>query len=133
MGGGAITWGSRKQTTVALSSTEAEYVALSEARQEACWLRNLFEELRFPQPRPTVIKGDNDGSIAMAKNLQFHKRSKHIATRWHWIRDAVENEIIDVETCRDPEQTADVLTKALARPKHHRHMMEMGVSPVLPT
>ena len=77
--GGAITWKSKKQTTIALSSTEAEYVALSEAAHEACWLRNLFEELGYPQKSPTVIKGDNDGSIAMAKNQQFHSRSKHIA------------------------------------------------------
>jgi hypothetical protein len=79
-GGGAITWRSKKQTTIALSSTEAEYVALSEAGREACWLRNLYEELRQSQDSPTLIKGDNNGSIAMARNPQFHKRSKHIAT-----------------------------------------------------
>ena len=66
--GGAITWKSKKQTTIALSSTEAEYIALSEAAREACWLRNLYEELGFPQPCPITIKGDNDGSIAMARN-----------------------------------------------------------------
>ena len=65
--GGAITWKSKKQTTIALSSTEAEYVALSEAAREACWLRNLYEEIGYPQESPTIIKGDNDGSIAMAK------------------------------------------------------------------
>ena len=77
--GGAITWKSKKQTTIALSSTKAEYIALSKAAQEACWLRNLFEELSYPQESPTVIKGDNDSSIAMAKNQQFHSQSKHIA------------------------------------------------------
>ena len=66
-GGGAITWRSKKQTTVALSSTEAEYVALLEAGREACWLRNLYEELGQKQSCPTIIKGDNDGSIAMTK------------------------------------------------------------------
>ena len=66
--GGAITWKSKKQTTIALSSTEAEYVALSEATHEACWLRNLYQELGYPQEHPIIIKGDNDGSIAMAKN-----------------------------------------------------------------
>ena len=81
MGGGAITWRSKKQTTIALSSTEAEYVALFEAGHEACWLRSLFEELGENQSLPTLIKGDNDGSIAMVHNPQFHKRSKHIATR----------------------------------------------------
>ena len=58
---------------------QAEYIALSEAGHEACSLQNLFEELGYPQQSPTVIKGDNDSSIAMAKNPQFHNQSKHIA------------------------------------------------------
>ena len=109
--GGAITWRSKKQTTVALSSTEAEYVALAEAAREACWLRNLFGELGYPQTHSTQIKGDNNGSIAMARNPQFHQRSKHIAIRWHLIRDLISDNILTIEECRDPEQTADVLTK----------------------
>jgi transposase InsO family protein len=127
VGGGAITWRSKKQTTIALSSTEAEYIALSEAGREACWLRSLYEELGYTQESPNVIKGDNDGSIAMARNPQFHKRSKHIATRWHWVRDLVQDKIISIESCRDPEQTADVLTKPLARQKHQKHLKEMGL------
>jgi hypothetical protein len=62
--GGVITWQSKKQTMIALSSTEAEYVALSEAGQEACWLRSLYAELGERQNIPSQIKGDNDGSIA---------------------------------------------------------------------
>ena len=126
--GGAITWKSKKQTTIALSSTQAEYVALSEAAREACWLRNLFEELGYPQEYPTLIKGDNDGSISMAKNQQFHNRSKHIAIRWHWVRELVENNLVTIENCRDPQQTADILTKALPRPKHKQHSSEMGLA-----
>ena len=126
--GGAITWKSKKQTTIALSSTEAEYVALSEAAREACWLRNLYDEIGYPQESPIIIKGDNDGSIAMARNQQFHNRSKHIAIRWHWVRDLVEQQLINIETCRDPQQTADVLTKALPRPKHNQHSSEMGLA-----
>ena len=76
--GGAITWRSKKQTTIALSSTEleAEYIALSEAGREACWLRNLYEEIGYIQESPNIIKGDNDGANSMACNPQFHKRSK---------------------------------------------------------
>jgi hypothetical protein len=127
VGGTAIMWRAKKQTTIALSSTEAEYIALSEAGREACWLRNLYEELGCTQKSPNLLKGDNDGSIAMARNPQFHKRSKHIATRWHWVRDLVQNEIITIESCRDPDQTADILTKALAHPKHQKHVKEMGL------
>ena len=127
-GDGAITWCSRKQTTIALSLTEAEYVALSEAAQEACWLRSLYSELGLLQEEvPTLIRGDNEGSIAMAKNPQFHKRSKHIAIRWHWVRDLVQEGKIYVNSCRDPEQTVDVLTKALPRPKHQKHASDMGL------
>ena len=125
--GGAITWKSKKQTTIALSSTQAEYVALSEAGREACWLQNLYRELGYPQREPILIKGDNDGSISMAKNQQFHNRSKHIAIRWHWIRELIEEKVITIESCRDPEQTADILTKALPRPKHRQHVLEMGL------
>lgn len=125
--GGAITWRSKKQTTVALSTTEAEYVALAEAAREACWLKNLYGELGYTQAYPITIRGDNNGSIAMARNPQFHQRSKHIAIRWHLLRELVEEGILSIEECRDPEQTADVLTKALTRFKHHKHVTEMGL------
>ena len=112
---------------IALSSTEAEYVALSEAGREATWLRNLYGELGFSQKSPIGIKGDNEGSVTLTHNPQFHQRSKHIALRHHWIRDLITDKIIDVQNCRDPEQTADVLTKALPKPKFTRHRAEMGI------
>ena len=127
-GDGAITWSSKKQISTALSSVQAEYIALSEASREACWLRNLYTELGWlKEDMPTVIKGDNDGSIAMAKNPKFHKRTKHIAVRWHWIRELVQEGTVDIDTCRDPDQTADILTKALSRQKHLKHTTEMGL------
>jgi hypothetical protein len=89
MAGGAITWFSKKQSITAMSTTEAEYIALSEAAREARWLRNLFSELGFAQILLTMIRGDNEGSIAMSKNPQFHKRSKHIDLQYHSIRDSV--------------------------------------------
>ena len=125
--GGAITWRSKKQTIIALSSTEAEYIALSEAGREACWLRNLYTELGFPQMAPTIIKGDNEGSVILTHNPQFHNRSKHIAICHHWVRDLVKDKFLNIQNCRDPEQTADVLTKPLPRPKHTRHREEMGI------
>jgi hypothetical protein len=91
---GAITWQSKKQSVVALSSTEAEYVALSEASREAYWLRSLYAELGFPQSLPTIIQSDNEGAIAIAKNRQYHKRSKHIDIRWHSIQDMIEDQKI---------------------------------------
>ena len=127
-GNGAITWKSKKQQLTALSSTEAEYIALSEAAREATWLRSLHNELGFQQSEPTIIKGDNEGSLAIAKNAQFHQRSKHIDTKWHFIQDMIRIGRIEVESCRDQDQTADILTKALPRAKHHKHTSEMGIA-----
>jgi len=128
-GEGAITWCLRKQNSIALSSTQAEYVALSEAACEACWLRNLYTELGLLDENvPTLIRGDNDGSLAMAQNPLFHKRSKHIAIRWHWVRKLVQEGTITIDSCRDPEQTADILTKALPHQKHTCHVAEMGLA-----
>ena len=118
MAGGAITWFSKKQSITAMSTTEAEYIALSEVAHKVHWLRNLFFKLGFAQSLPTTIRGNNDGSIAMTKNLQFHKRSKHIDLQYHSIREQVQRGEITVESCRTNNQTADVLTKPLACAKH---------------
>ena len=92
-------------------------MVLSEAGHEATWLRNLYGELRFPQIKPTIIKGDNDGSVVLTHNPQFHQRSKHIALCHHWVQDLVTNKTLDIQNCHNLEQTADVLTKALPRLK----------------
>ena len=82
---GTITWMSKKQAMVALSTTEAEYVVISEAACKATWLRHLYGELGFIQKEPVLLLGDNGGSISMTKNPQFHKRTKYINIRWHWV------------------------------------------------
>jgi hypothetical protein len=127
---GAITWRSGKQGVTAQSSTEAEYIAFWEAGKEASWLRNLYCELGFAQSKPTTIVQDNTGAIAIARNPLFHKRTKHIDSKYHWIREKVQEGRFDVEECRTEDQTADVLTKALPCPSHQRHTKEMGISPV---
>ncbi len=128
MAGGAITWFSKKQSITAMLTTEAEYIALSKAARKARWLRNLFSELGFAQTLPTTIRGDNKGSIAMSKNPQFHKRSKHIELQYHSIREQVQKGEIIVKSCRTNNQTADVLTKPLARAKHKQHTAGMGLA-----
>jgi hypothetical protein len=127
--GGAVTWKSKKQLVVALSTTEAEYIALSEAGREAVWLRNLYGELGFPQTATTIIKGDNEGSIVLTDIPQFHQRSKHIQIQYHWIHELVADDIIRITHCHAHEQTADVLTKALPKPKQTHHATEMGMWP----
>jgi len=128
---GVITWSSKRQISQALSSAEAEYVTISEAARKACWLWNLYTELGLlDQEMPTEIHGDNEASLTMARNPQFHKHTKHINTHWHWIQRLICAGIITVESCHDPEQTADVLTKVLLHQKHEKHAQGMGLVPI---
>jgi len=129
MNGGAISWGSKKQTDVALSSTESEYIALADTTREAVWLCNLLKGLKYDQPKPIMIYGDNSGSLAIAKNPQYHKRTKHFDTRNHYIRQKVKEGIVEVKYCPTANMTADIFTKPLPKPKHHLHSAELGLTP----
>ena len=115
LGGGAITWSSRKQSSVALSTVKAEYMALSVATQEAVWLRHRQEELGVTEAGPTLIFEDNQGAISMAKNPIFHKRTKHVQIRYHFVREAVEQGTNTIEYYHTDNMLADSFTKALAR------------------
>ncbi len=90
MAGGAVSWLSKKQAIVALSTSEAEYVALSLATQEAVWLRNLLSDLGVSLDEPTALMEDNQGAIAIAKNPIAHARRKHIDIQYHYIREAIQ-------------------------------------------
>ncbi|KAF0924771.1 hypothetical protein E2562_014570 [Oryza meyeriana var. granulata] len=108
-----VAWSSQKQRTVALSSCEAEFMAATAAACQALWLRSLLAELNKEQPRPVKVFVDNKSAIALMKNPVFHGRSKHIDTRFHFIRECVEGGQIVVKFMRMEEQRADPLTKAL--------------------
>ncbi|KAG6479847.1 hypothetical protein ZIOFF_063322 [Zingiber officinale] len=108
-----VSWNSQKQKTVALSSCEAEFMAATIAACHALWLRSLTSELTGEKPKPVTLFVDNKSAIALMKNPVFHGRSKHINTRFHFIRECVENGQIVVEFINTGEQRADVLTKAL--------------------
>ncbi|KAD7477098.1 hypothetical protein E3N88_00234 [Mikania micrantha] len=110
-----ITWLSKKQPTVALSSCEAEFMAATSAACQAIWLRGLIAEITGREEQQVIIKVDNKSAIALMKNLVFHGRSKHINTRFHYIRECVERNQIKVEHISGEEQRADILTKALPK------------------
>ena len=84
-----MSWRSKKQSCVAMSTTEAEYMALSSIAQEAVWLRELNKVLKNPLSGPTLILEDNQSAICMSKNPQFHGRSKHINIKFHFIQEQV--------------------------------------------
>lgn len=128
--GAPISWRSKKQTSVALSTAEAEYIALSSATQEAVWLRQLTSELRFEQTKPTVIYEDNQSAISLAQNPQFHGRMKHIDIRHHFVREKVTDGMIEIKYCRLNGMLADMLTKGLSRTVFETLRKSAGVVPV---
>ncbi|KAL2250110.1 UNVERIFIED_CONTAM: Retrovirus-related Pol polyprotein from transposon TNT 1-94 [Sesamum indicum] len=105
--GSCISWKSQLQHIVALSTTEAEYIATTEAFKEAIWLEGLVKEIGFLKNRLTVFS-DSQSSIQLCKNPVFHGRTKHIDVRFHFIRDIVSNEIIKLEKIRTEENPADM-------------------------
>ena len=125
LGSGVITWSSRLQATVALSTSEAEYVAAASAACQAIWLRRMLAELQHQQEGPTEIFCDNKAAIFMTKNPAFHSRTKHIELRHHFIRDLVAKEEIILKYCSTNKQMADILTKALSKEKfcHLRELL----------
>jgi hypothetical protein len=127
MGDGAVTWSSKKQSIVALSSTEAEYVAQTHAAKELLWLRTIIGELNLPFETPTTLHCDNQGAIALAKDNKFHARTKHIDIRYHFIREAVEDGSINMQYIPTNDNIADIFTKPLAKAKFERFVEMLGL------
>ena len=126
LNGGPISWASNKQTTVALSSVESEYIALSSATQELVYLRQLLEDLGYPQSKPTTIFEDNQGTIQLADNHGTHsKRTKHIDIRHHFIRDVMRRGWLLVEYIPTERQLADIFTKALVSSKFRMNSAQL--------
>ena len=127
--GGPVSWKSRKQSTVALSTAEAEYVALSTAVQECIWMQRLLSDLGNPPDGPTTILEDNQSSIAMARNPQFHGRAKHIDIKHHFVREQVTNGSIELQYCPTNDMLADILTKGLAQQQYSILRERAGIVP----
>jgi hypothetical protein len=126
--GGPISWFSKKQDTVATSTTHAEYIAQYYATGEALWLRGLLGELGVTIKAPTKIFADNIGAIKLASNPEFHKKTKHIAIKYHMIREWVEKGSIYFEYLETAKMTADGLTKPLTPEKHEIFTKLMGMT-----
>lgn len=126
-GSAAITWCSKKQTTVALSSCEAEYVAASMATQECIWLKRLLEEIVEFSNYTVPIYCDNESAIKIAENPVFHARTKHIQTHFHFVREKVLGEDIEFLWIPTQEQVADGFAKPLAKAKFEVFRKALGV------
>ncbi|KAK8990901.1 hypothetical protein V6N11_028857 [Hibiscus sabdariffa] len=129
LNGGAVSWKSSKQDTVADSTTEAEYIAASEAAKEVVWIKKFITKLGVISSIADVVDlyCDNNGAIAQAKEPRSHQRSKHILRRFHLIREIIDRG--DVEICKVhmDDNIADRLTKPLAQQKHDRHTESLDI------
>jgi hypothetical protein len=114
--GGAVSWQSRLQKCVALSTTEAEYIAITEGCKEILWMKKFLQELGQNQ-ESYVLYCDSQSAIHLSKNSTYHSRSKHIDVRYHWIRDVLENKLLQIEKIHTNDNGADMMTKALPKEK----------------
>lgn len=124
--GGAVTWNTKKQPTIALSTTEAEYMALTTAVQETMWLNNLQKEI-VPGAEKIILHVDNQSALQLAKNAVYHNRTKHIDVKHHFVREALEADLLELKYISTKNMTADIFTKPLARPIIEQHSRSMGV------
>lgn len=127
LGEGVISWRSRKQKTVSLSSTEAEYMAMSDACREAKWLLYLVNELGITSNKPINLCVDNEGAEALARNPSHHSRTNHIHTRYHFVRECVKDEAVTLHHVSTADMRADMLTKGLGRVMLERHRSVLNV------
>ena len=125
--GAAISWSSKKQMTVSLSSTEAEYIAAAHATQEATWIHTFLSKIGHSLKEPVTLYVDNQSAIKLIENPVAHDHTKHIDIKYHFIQDAEARGIINVVYCPTNNQTADVLMKPLLREKHKQFKEHMGL------
>jgi len=127
IGSGIISWSSKKQTTVSLSSTEAEYKALCAATCEAVWLRRILQDVGEQQTKATVIKSDSQSSIKLANNPVYHARTKHVEVQFHFVREKIQSADISLIYCNTCENAADIFTKPLGKIKFELFRNMIGV------
>ena len=127
-GTGAVSWNSKVQPFVALSTGEAEFIAAVEAGKEIYWMRNILKEFGYKINGPSSLRCDNKSAIQVAKNPEHHGRMKHLDLRFFWLRDAVESGIISISYLPTADMPADSLTKPLPRQKMIFCRKSMGLN-----
>ena len=116
--GSPISWDSRKQRTVAFSTTEAEYMAMSECAKEAIYLQRFMHELGFSSLALLTMYCDTRSALKLSENPVYHSRSKHIDIRHPFVRDMLKGKTFELKHVSTENQIADFLTKGMARCKH---------------
>ncbi|CAI7838329.1 unnamed protein product [Closterium sp. NIES-53] len=126
VGGGPVSWRSKKQTETALSSVESEYMAMFHGVKEVIWLRMLLEEIGQEQKVATPLFSDSKGALGMARNAVLHGLNKHICIKWQWLRKEVKRGTVNPTYIKTHQQPADFLTKRLADEPHWRCQVRSG-------
>jgi hypothetical protein len=121
LNGAAITWNSKRQRAVVQSTAVAEYTSMADSAREIVWLQNLYSEIGYGQKGPTELFGDNQSAIAITTILQYHKRSKHLDIKNHYLWQQMHTKQISLSYCPTDNMTADVLTKVLPHARHEMH------------
>lgn len=122
-----VSWFNKKQTFVALNTTEAEYIAACAACKEAVWLRKLLADLSGHKIDVTMIFCNNQSCMKLSKNPVFHDRSNHIDLKYHYIRDIIQKGVVKLQYISTDEQAVDIFTKPLARVKFAYFKERLGV------
>ena len=133
MGDMPISWKSKKQPIVSLSSAEAEYRAMRQVVGEVVWLERLLGELSMTVPLPIHVCCDSQAAVHIAKNPAFHERTKHIEVDCHFVRTKLQEGLITLQYVSTDSQLADVFTKALTGVKHSNLLNKLSVNSSLPT
>ncbi|GAA5936581.1 hypothetical protein JCM1841_002531 [Sporobolomyces salmonicolor] len=128
LAGSPIDWVIHCQQTVSMSTSQAEYQALTETGGQLVFLRGLLAELGFPPIEPTIMHGDNQASLAMAKATSPHRYTHHIDTKYHYIRELVAAGVVAISYVTTCDMLTDILTKGLGHDLHSRFVRPMGVS-----
>ena len=121
-----MTWHSKKQQVVARSSAEAEFRALAHGVCEGIWLKRLLIELRIETEGLIEVLYDNQSTIAIAKNLMHHNRTKHVEIDRHFISEKIETKVINLRHVPSQQQATNILTKVLHRPNFYELNLEMA-------
>jgi hypothetical protein len=125
-----VSWLSKKQTSISLSTTEVEYIVAATCCTQVIWMKQTLEDLQVKYDHPILLNCDNTSAINLSKNLVMHSKTKHIPIKYHFLRDQVSQKIVKVEYVDTKEKIADIFTKPLPRSAFENLRQKLGVIPI---